>query len=404
MGISLQQWRAKIGTFIQPNKSRVSTKTLELKYVSLCIRTVLFYLLIAEGIEVNPGPPTRRGTQGSRGGARGTGSPRGRGSGYNRPDYFANMDNQIESGSIRRSDRIRGQSSLNAWLTNTQTQSQSQLGNIPSQAEQLPSGDQTSEQSDTDIDTDVFGAGANLEGGQNMTEILLEIRRDVKCMNKKFDSMEKTVGDLKKDNKQLKQQNESMSRQITDLTTSIIKLESRTAEIERKNEQIEAQSRRDNLKFYGIADETKESWEQSEVKIREYIKTELNIDESNVKIERAHRLPSKTSPRPIIAKFSFYKDKETILKAYRQKRRDERNVETAPDVDGEEAVSLQQRAVRVSEDFPERVTKARTKLFPFLKSCLENEKNAYLRFDSLVVDGQPYVYDDEMGRPVPFHR
>ena len=46
------------------------------------------------------------------------------------------------------------------------------------------------------------------------------------------------------------------------------------------------------------------------------------------------------------------------------------------------------RPVRVSEDFPLRVTKARTQLYPFLKSCLENETDAYLRYDTLVVEGQ----------------
>ena len=57
------------------------------------------------------------------------------------------------------------------------------------------------------------------------------------------------------------------------------------------------------------------------------------------------------------------------------------------------------RRTRVTEDFPERVVKARTKLFPFLKSCMDNEVNIYLRYDSLVVDGQSYIYDYVLKRP-----
>ena len=57
--------------------------------------------------------------------------------------------------------------------------------------------------------------------------------------------------------------------------------------------------------------------------------------------------------------------------------------------------------VRVSEDFPLRVTKARTNLYPFLKSCHDREKAAYLRYDTLVVNGQAYVFDEACGRPVP---
>ena len=217
-------------------------------------------------------------------------------------------------------------------------------------------------------------------------------------MNKKFDKMEKIVNDLKRDNKYLKQQNQEMSKQINELKTSFFRLESRTTEAERKHEHLEAMSRRDNLKFFGIEDQEKETWEQSEDKVREYMRKELNLDDSEIKIERAHRLPNKSSPRPIIVKFSFYKDRETVLRAYRQKRKDDNNEDTSG---GQTDNELRQRPVRVSEDFPERVTKMRTKLFPFLKSCREAETTAYLRYDTLVVEGQPYIYDEDRGRPVP---
>ena len=55
--------------------------------------------------------------------------------------------------------------------------------------------------------------------------------------------------------------------------------------------------------------------------MREYMRKELNLNDRGIKTERAHRLPNKSSPRPIIVKFSFYKDRETVLRAYRQKRK-----------------------------------------------------------------------------------
>lgn len=124
----------------------------------------------------------------------------------------------------------------------------------------------------------------------------------------------KTYKDLKKDNKHLKQQNESLSKQVTELTTSVIHLETRTKETEMKNEQIEVQSRRENLKFYGIEDDRNETWEESERKVRQYLSDELQIDETNIQIERAHRIASKSTPRAIITKFSYFKDKDQILK------------------------------------------------------------------------------------------
>ena len=235
----------------------------------------------------------------------------------------------------------------------------------------------------------------------NTTRLLLEIRNDVKRMNKKFDSLDKKVKELKLDNKQLKQQNESLSKQVTDLTTTVISLETRIQDTE-KNEQLEAQSRRDNLKFHGIGEDVNETWDQSETKIRKHLSDELGIDDTNVKTERAHRLPSKSKLRPIIVKFSHFKDKDHVLKMYREKRKE--RSEAAAGLQAENAEDGDDNVVgpvRVSEDFSQRVTKARTKLFPFLKKCHENKQEAYLRFDKLVVDVQAYVYDEALGRPVP---
>ena len=98
------------------------------------------------------------------------------------------------------------------------------------------------------------------------------------------------------------------------------RLEVRTTEAERKNEQLEAQSRRNNLKFptlHGIKEDRGETWEQSEGKVREYLSTKLNIDVRDMKIERAHRLPNRSSPRPLIVKFSYFTDTELVPKNYR---------------------------------------------------------------------------------------
>ena len=197
----------------------------------------------------------------------------------------------------------------------------------------------------------------------------------------------------------LKQQNASLSQQVTELTTTVINLETRMNETEKRNEQLEAQSRRENLKFYGLTDDKAETWEQSEEKIRSYLSTELHIEERSIKIERAHRLPSKSSPRPVIVKFSHFKDKQLVLKAYREKRKEQREAAQPDDIEAQTGKNAQQ-PVWVSEDFPLRVTKARTNLYPFMKSAHEKEKEAYLRYDRLVVEGQAYMFDNERGRPV----
>ncbi|MCG8044708.1 MAG: hypothetical protein N0E48_03320 [Candidatus Thiodiazotropha endolucinida] len=254
--------------------------------------------------------------------------------------------------------------------------------------------------------SDTLGIG-DLGQNSSTTQILLEIRNDVKRMNKKFDGLDKKVKELKKDNRQLQQQNQNLSKQVTELTTTVIGLETRVKETEMKNERIEAQSRRENLKFYGVDDDSNETWDQSEQKIRTYLRDGLEIDDVNIKIERAHRLPSKSSPRPIIVKFSHFKDKDQVLKTYRIKRKERQaavNENSQAGENGNEAGNTRDSEngwVRVSEDFPVRVSKARSKLYPFLKACHDKEQQAYLRYDTLVVDGQAYVYDEVRERPVP---
>ena len=72
-------------------------------------------------------------------------------------------------------------------------------------------------------------------------------------------------------------------------------------------------SRRNNLRFEGIKEHENESWEDCENKIYDLLENKL---EMNIVIERAHRTgkKNKNRSRPIVAQFSFYKDKMNILK------------------------------------------------------------------------------------------
>ena len=265
----------------------------------------------------------------------------------------------------------------------SQSQSQSMLHtNNPQRDVDLES--QTSEQQSEPTETDDIDA-------TDTTSLLLEIRRDVKAMNKKFDYLEKSVRTLKHDSKCLKEQNSRLTNQVTELQSTVSQLESRTRETEQKNERLEAQSRRDNLKFHGFDDNRRETWEESENTVRRYISEELNIDDSAIKIERAHRIRSRNSPRPIIVKFSHYKDRDGVLKSFREKRRS-RLADNAQGLmggnrngnDGAE-VPESRNNIRVSEDFPERVVKVRSELYPFLKSSIEQGHDAFFRSTSMTV-------------------
>ena len=165
------------------------------------------------------------------------------------------------------------------------------------------------------------------------------------------------------------------------------------AGMSQKLDQLENQSRRENLVFHGLKDKTNESWEESESNVRKYISEDLGLDDSRISIERAHRLNTKSSPRPVIVKFSLFKDKDRVLKAYREKRANEQ--ENNSQASGQDADTRSEPKVRVAEDFSTRVRRIRRCLHPFLKNYLKENQDAYIKFDKLVVDGTVYTYDED---------
>ena len=81
---------------------------------------------------------------------------------------------------------------------------------------------------------------------------------------------------------------------------------------------LENRSRRNNIRVDGIAEDPKETWEESEEKLKKVIKEQLKIDE--IVIERAHRTGDKQyakqkyRPRTIVAKIHNFKGKQKIFK------------------------------------------------------------------------------------------
>ena len=103
-------------------------------------------------------------------------------------------------------------------------------------------------------------------------------------------------------------------------------LENRCEEIEEK-QYLENMSRRNNIKILDLPEEEREkTWADTEELVKKTVKEELHY-EDDVHIERAHRVgkprplfttnsdgtKTKSRPRPIIARFSSWKEKEAIL-------------------------------------------------------------------------------------------
>lgn len=113
--------------------------------------------------------------------------------------------------------------------------------------------------------------------------------------------------------------------------------------------------------FFGFEDDEKEDWAASEQKIIAFCSEKLKISASSTKFERVHRLGKFTAEknRPIIAKFTSFKDKNNVLGA---------------------AHKLKGTDISIGEDFSFSTRLARRKLISFAR---ELDKPFKLTIDKL---------------------
>ena len=368
MGVTLQQWRISIGLYTQLVKTREKRVGIDIRLpnVSLLIRVLLFMLLAIYGIERNPGPQTR----GKGGNAGNTTEIRPRGPGRGPKPTASTAHAEHETASNTPAQVVTDQSAqlsqslqpfISQWFStsNVLTQSSSnqrsvdQDQDLTRQTNENPSESENEDgfQTSDEIDENIPNQGANIP-----ISILLDIQKSVKRLDKKFDKMEKSLKDLKKENKELKHKNAELCDNVKNLQKKVQDLSKKNQELYSKCENLEGQSRRQNLKFYNIPDSAGESWDVNERKVRDYIQNDLGLETTNISIERAHRLHSRLKPRPVIVKFSFFKDKEMVLNTFRQKNR------AAP---RQQSDSIGSNDIRIGKDFPDRVRNQRSLLYPF---------------------------------------
>ena len=103
--------------------------------------------------------------------------------------------------------------------------------------------------------------------------------------------------------------------------------------------------------------------------------TNLDIDSQNIQFEKTHRIPARTGKRSIIVQFTHLYQRDAVIRKFRQKRKQGT------------------LAVRVNEDFPERISKAHTGPYPLMKESIDQGKTAFFKYDQLVVDRQHFAYD-----------
>jgi hypothetical protein len=156
---------------------------------------------------------------------------------------------------------------------------------------------------------------------------------------------------------------------------------SRIDDLERERDSLQedltymkSQSMRNNLIFTGVPEVENESPDITESILRKHLTDALKIAQetaASIKFERVHRSPGEHTRgkiRSIVAKFAFFKDKESVRRQWKE---------------------LSGTNYNVFEQFPPEVVAKRRKLLPKMKEARSNGKRSWISYDTLYVDGRP---------------
>jgi len=141
-----------------------------------------------------------------------------------------------------------------------------------------------------------------------------------------------------------------LDKEVDDIKLKMKLLEAAKEDLYTKQLYAEAYSRRENWKFFGLAEkETKRDL------LFEFLKNGLGFEEPEKKFElqRVHRLakPASGKTRPIIARFLRYQDCEMVLRA---------------------SFHLRDPEIKVLEDYPQEIIERRRKQMSKLKEAKRN--------------------------------
>ena len=185
---------------------------------------------------------------------------------------------------------------------------------------------------------------------------------------------------------------DSLIKEVRDLKTSIEFTQAQVQELREQNckeklrniqnelenltdkaDDLENRSRRNNLCFEGIPEESenrKETWAEAEMKVMKIMEEQLQLPVRDIKVERAHRVGVRktTKPRAIVVKFLNYKDRERVMKSRR---------------------NLKGSRIFIREGFSDRIAERRKQLIPEMKEARRDGKIAYIRHNKLIIHERP---------------
>lgn len=204
---------------------------------------------------------------------------------------------------------------------------------------------------------------------KEMKNTISSVEHSAKAMSQIFDDVKKNhESELKSIKTNTRNLEENLKRSVNSIVQKNEELQSSIID-------LKSRSMRDNLIFSGIPETPNED---CEAVLHHFLENKLKIDEY-ISFERVHRMGKpdefKTKPRNIIAKFSFFKDREFVRRRAPQK--------------------LKNTNIWVNEQFPPEIEERRKKLYPVLRLARQKHSHVRLVVDKLYIDGKLYNPEDK---------
>ena len=209
---------------------------------------------------------------------------------------------------------------------------------------------------------------------KDMDTRIIEVERACTFKSEKHDTNNQDLQGVKGDVKKVKDSCISLAEDVNKMEQDFERLNSKVLD-------QEFRSMRDNLIFYGIRESgpgqnIDAEQEKCDLLVKELIESKLDIDTTNITLDRAHRLGNRVipnKPRPIIAKFHYYNDREQVRTAAFRLKDD-----------------LKRENFRVGIQLPKEWREARKQLYPAMQAERNKGNNTKFIGEKLYVNGQPY--------------
>lgn len=212
--------------------------------------------------------------------------------------------------------------------------------------------------------------------GSKLDEILIKLKKldtieeTLNDVSKRLAKVESTVGALQAEARAMDGQIKEMDKGLSALNEEVEefhkKIEERKKEFEElhtKQLYLESYSRRENLKFFGVAEKEVRATEAGEAAVDTrdvlygFMEEVLGLENPrvNIEIQRVHRIGKSVGgkPKPILARFLRFQDREKVLRA---------------------GFNLKETEFMVLQDFPQEIIERRRKQMPKLKEAKQKQQ------------------------------